>query len=267
MFQDGQDSAPRTLRRMASMFQDGQLEQTSSPRMLRRTTSTYQDGHYEVPRSPRMLASMGSVYQEPRSPAPPPRMARQMPTSLYPDDLLAPRMTMNPSPRRASFYDGSQFEGGGSLAPNGLHQECPKMTSMFEVAHSKEKIKSLETKNLHQECPKLSPIPPKKMTSMFEVARSLEKMKSFETNNLSPETKVNQLATIKARMRKTCIFRVFLWSSNTFLVFHGSKVFFGCSMVQKVFSGCSMVLTFLECSMVQKSIFREFYGSKNWRVP
>ena len=146
MFQDGQDSAPRTLRRMASMFQDGQFEQTSSPRMLRRTTSTYQDGHYEVPRSPRMLARMGSVYQEPRSPAPPPRMARQMPTSLYPDDLLAPRMTMNPSPRRASFYDGSQFEGGGSLAPNGLHQECPKMTSMFEVAHSKEKIKSLENK-------------------------------------------------------------------------------------------------------------------------
>ena len=199
MYQDGQNSAPRTLRRMVSMFQDGQFEQTSSPRMLRRTTSTYEDGHYEVPRSPRMLTKMASVYQEARSPTRPrrneaqfetgPRMGRQMPTSLFPDDLLAPPMTRNPSPRRGSFFDGSQLEGGGSLTPNGFHQECPiqspskKMTSVF--------AKSFETKNLYQECPKLSPIPSKKMTSMFEVARSMEKIKSFEANNLSPVTKVN----------------------------------------------------------------------------
>ena len=166
MFQDGQNSAPGTLRRMASMFHDGQFEQTSSPRMLRRTTSTYQDGHYEVPRSPRMLTKMPSVYQEARSPARPrrmtalhseshfetaPRMARQMPTSLYPDDLLAPPMARSPLPRRGSFYDGSQFEGGGNFTQNGFHQECSKlspstkMASMFAVAHSMERIKSFET--------------------------------------------------------------------------------------------------------------------------
>ena len=191
MYQDGQISTPRTLRRMASTYQDGQFEQASSPRLLRSMTSIYQDGHYEVPRSPRMLTKMASVYQEARSPvrlrrmttmhseghfetaplprfetAPLPRTARQMPTtSLFPDDLLSPRMKRSPLPRMGSFYDGSQFEGGGSLTPTG---------------------------NLYQESgPKLSPIPSKKMTSVFEVARSMEKIKSFETNNLSPETKVN----------------------------------------------------------------------------
>ena len=137
-----------------------------------------------------------------------PRMARQMPTSLYPDDLLAPPMTRSPLPRRGSFFDGSQFEGGGSFAQNGFHQESSKlspstkMANMFAVAHSMERIKSFETKNPYQECPKLSPIPAKKMTSMFEVARSMEKIKSFENNSLSPETKVNQLANIEARMKK-----------------------------------------------------------------
>ena len=186
--EDGQTSTPRTLRRMASTYQDGQFEQTLSPRMLRRTTSFYQD--YEVPRSPRMLTKMAndSMFQEARSPVRPsrmtgmhsetgplarfetgaqPRTARQMPTtSLFPDDLLAPRMTRSPLPRTGSFYDGSQFEGGGSLTRAG---------------------------NLYQESgPKLSPIPSKKMTSMFEVARSMEKIKSLETNNLSPpETKVS----------------------------------------------------------------------------
>ena len=192
MFQDGQTSSPSNLRRMNSMYQDGQFEQASSPRMLRKTTSVYQDGQYEVPRSPRMLTKMASVFQEARSPARLRRMTTmhseghfeaaavpRMPTSLFPDDLLAPtnlspRMTRSPLPRMGSFYDGSQFEGGVGLTPktpkrllsNGLHQ--------------------------HQENAKLSPIPARKMTSMFEVARSMEKIKSFETNNLSPETKVIQ---------------------------------------------------------------------------
>ena len=105
---------------------------------------------------------------------PVPRMA----TSLFPDDLLAPnlspRMTRSPLPRMGSFYDGSQFEGGVGLTPN-----TPKR---------------LLSNGLHQrqESAKLSPIPPRKMTSMFEVARSMEKIKSCETNNLSPETKVIQ---------------------------------------------------------------------------
>ena len=171
-FQNGQNYSPRTLRRVASMLQDDQFQQTSSPRMLRRTASTYHDGHYEVARSPR---TMVSECQEARSPtrpkiseghfetAPPPRLATQMPNSLYPDDLLAPPMARSPLPRTGSFFDGSQFEGGGTLTPNGLYQECPK----------------------------LSPIPSKKMTSMFDVARSLEKIISSETNNPSLEIKVN----------------------------------------------------------------------------
>ena len=196
MFQEGQPSTPSTLRRMGSMYQDGQFEKVSSPRLLRKTASMYQDGQYEVPRSPRMLTKMASVFQEAQSPAarlrrmttihseghfeaaPAPRMGSRpmpMPTSLFPDDLLAPnlspRMTRSPLPRMGSFYDNSQFEGGGSLTP-----KTPKRPS----------------NGLHhrQESAKPSPIPPRKMTSMFEVARSMEKIKSIETNNLSPEIKV-----------------------------------------------------------------------------
>ena len=182
MFQEGQGPDPRRLTRMDSMYQAGcQFDKISPPpRVLRKAKSIYNDGFSEAPQSSMLMSRMSSLCQEAKrkarlrrmltlnselgepahfertTPSPP-----RMQNTLHPDDLsgvnISPCMTRAPLTRMSTYCGGSQYEAASppsyTLRPESSHLSpaSSKKVNMFELAHSMEKIRSLEASKLSPE--------------------------------------------------------------------------------------------------------------------
>ena len=170
---------------MDSMYQAGcQFDQISPPpRVLRKAKSIYDDGFSEAPQSSMLMSRMSSLCQEAKrkarlrrmltmnyelgepahfertSPSPP-----RMQNTLHPNDLsgvnISPRMTRAPLTRMSTYYcggGGSQYEAASppsyTLRPESSHLSpaSSKKVNMFELAHSMEKIRSLDASKLSPE--------------------------------------------------------------------------------------------------------------------